>query len=54
VSSGIDGWALELNVLWTPVENFAVRGEVVYADFDAPVGVDSSSVSGFVRFSRFF
>ena len=54
VSTGVDGWALELNAVWTPVENFAVRTEIVYTDFDTPVGVDGSSVSGFVRFSRFF
>ncbi len=54
VSTGVDGWALELNAVWTPVQNFAVRTEIVYTDFDTPVGVDGSSVSGFVRFSRFF
>lgn len=54
VSSGIDGWALELNAVWTPVQNFAVRGELVYSDFDYPAGLDGDSVSGFIRFSRFF
>ncbi len=53
--TGNDGWALELNAVWTPVENFAVRTEIVYSDFDDGVaGNDDSSVSGFVRFSRFF
>ena len=55
VSTGIDGWALELNAVWTPVQNFVVRTEIVYTDFDNGVaGLDDSSVSGFVRFSRFF
>ena len=56
VNSGIDGWAIELNTVWTPVENFAVRGELVYTNFDYPAasGFKDSSVSGFVRFSRFF
>jgi len=54
VSSGIDGWALELHALWTPVENFAVRTEIVYTDIDYGPGIDDSSVSGFIRFSRFF
>ncbi len=53
-SSGADGWALELNAVWTPVQNFVVRTEIVYTDFDRGPGVDDSSVSGFVRFSRFF
>jgi len=54
VSTNVDAWALELHGLWTPVENFAVRTEIVYRDIDTPAGVDGSSVSGFVRFSRFF
>ena len=56
VSTGLDGWALELAAVWTPVENFTVRTEVIYSDFDtlAGSGIDGDSVSGFVRFSRFF
>ncbi|MCO5156218.1 MAG: porin [Aquamicrobium sp.] len=54
VSTGIDGWALELNTVWTPVENFVVRGKLVYNQFDLPAGIDDDSVSGFIRFSRFF
>ena len=55
VSTGLDGWALELVGVWTPVKDFTVRTEVVYSDFDtlAP-GVDGDSLSGWVRFSRFF
>ena len=59
VSSGLDGWALELAAVWQPVKDFVVRTEVIYSDFDTgffPNGdrVDGSNVSGFVRFSRFF
>ena len=54
VNSGVDAFAVELNAVWTPVQNFVVRSEVVYRDIDTPVGVDGSSISGFVRFSRFF
>ena len=54
INTGIDGWALELNTVWTPVENFVVRGELVYNQFDLPAGIDDDSVSGFIRFSRFF
>ncbi len=54
-STGRDGWALELNAVWTPVQNFVVRTEIVYTDFDNGVpGLDDNSVAGFVRFSRFF
>jgi hypothetical protein len=48
-----DGWAAELNVVWTPVENFTVRTEVVYVD-EGLTSNDDGAVSGFVRFSRFF
>ena len=55
VSSGLDGWALELAAVWQPVKDFVVRTEVIYSDFDTGIaGVDGDSVGGFVRFSRFF
>jgi hypothetical protein len=58
ISSGADAWAAELNVVWTPVRDFAVRTEVVYTDVDAGFlgsGIEGGdSTSGFVRFSRFF
>jgi len=56
VNTGLDGWALELAAVWTPVQNFTVRTEVIYSDFDtvAGSGISGDSVSGFVRFSRFF
>lgn len=43
-------WLAELNLVWTPVTDFEVRSEVTYAkatDLDG-------SVSGFVRFTRYF
>jgi hypothetical protein len=56
ISTGLDGWALELAAVWTPVQNFTVRTEVIYSDFDTVPGsvLDGDSISGFVRFSRFF
>lgn len=57
LSTGNDGWAVEASVVWTPVENFVVRSELVYADFDglgALTGESNDSVSGWIRFSRFF
>ena len=54
ISTGLDGWAVEAVAVWTPVENFTVRGEVVYSDFDTFDGRDGDSLSGWVRFSRFF
>ncbi|MHB2265779.1 porin [Aliihoeflea sp. PC F10.4] len=52
LSSGVDAWAVEGNLVWTPVRDFAVRTEVVYTDVDSDVG--GNATSGFVRFSRFF
>jgi hypothetical protein len=43
-------WLAELNLVWTPVVDFEVRSEITYAketDLDG-------SVSGFVRFTRYF
>jgi hypothetical protein len=50
-STGDDGWQAELNLVWTPVENFVVRTEIVYSDLEI---FPDESVSGFLRFSRFF
>jgi len=50
VSTGIDAWAAELSVVWFPVSQFEVRGEVGYTDVD---GLDDS-LSGFLRFTRYF
>ena len=60
VSTGVNAWAAELNVVWFPVENFEVRTEIVYTDvgaFKAPstaTGDPSGTVSGFLRFTRYF
>jgi hypothetical protein len=47
---GVDGWAAELSVVWFPVKDFEVRTEVGYTDTD----ITSGSVSGFLRFTRYF
>ena len=52
VSTGIDGWAAELSVVWFPVSQFEVRAELGYTDIDA-AGFDGSA-SGFLRFTRYF
>ncbi|MCO5159800.1 MAG: porin [Mesorhizobium sp.] len=58
VSTGIDGWAAELSVIWFPVPQFEVRGEVGYTDADGlltdPTVDPEGSVSGFLRFTRYF
>ncbi len=46
----IDLWAAELSTVWEPVKNFQVRTETTYAKADGSDG----TLSGFVRFSRFF
>ncbi len=50
LGSGHDRWDAELYATWSPVENFQVMGEVVYSKEDHLNG----SLSGFLRFSRFF
>jgi len=47
---GVDGWAAELSVVWFPVKDFEVRTEIGYTDID----ITSGSVSGFLRFTRYF
>jgi len=43
ISTGLDGWSLELNAVWTPVQNFVVRTEIVYSDLDdGVIGNDDS------------
>ena len=57
VSTGNDGWAVEATVVWSPVKDFVVRGEVIYTDLEGfGNGIDRSddAISGYVRFSRFF
>jgi len=48
--AGGDLWLAELSAIYTPVTNFEVRGELVYAKQTALDG----TLSGFVRFTRFF
>ena len=45
-----DAWAAELSVVWFPVKDFEVRSEIGYTDTD----ITSGSVSGFLRFTRYF
>ena len=50
VSTGVDGWAADLSLVWVPVTNFEVRTEINYDDND----VDGESLSGILRFTRYF
>ncbi|MCR5859044.1 hypothetical protein [Mesorhizobium sp. J428] len=45
-----DGYLVEGSVVWFPVSQFEVRGELAYAKTD---GFDGT-VSGFLRFTRYF
>ena len=56
-----DAWAAELSVVWFPVSQFEVRGELRYDDIGAYeagttfAGTDpDGTVSGFLRFTRYF
>lgn len=60
-SLGVDGYQIEGNVAWTPVENFTVLTGVAYRDLTDDVslvggGSDNldGSLEGFVRFTREF
>jgi len=50
VSSGFDGYAAELALVWLPIENFEVRTEINYDKHEAL----DDSVTGFLRFTRLF
>ncbi|SMH43303.1 porin [Mesorhizobium australicum] len=50
ISTGVDGWSADLGLVWVPVTNFEVRTELNYDDND----VDDGTVSGYLRFTRFF
>ena len=52
VNTGVDSWATELSMVWTPVRNFEVRSELAYQNVDIP-GADAT-FSGYVRFTRYF
>jgi hypothetical protein len=47
---GSDGYAAELNLVWTPIQNFEVSSEIVYTKADDLDG----TTSGFLRFKRSF
>ena len=52
LATGIDGYQIEAEMVWTPVTNFEVRAALAYSDVNA-AGV-SGTTSGFVRFTRYF
>ncbi len=47
---GSDGYAAELNLVWTPIENFEISSEIVYTKEESLDG----TTSGFLRFKRSF
>ncbi|MDP3896177.1 MAG: porin, partial [Mesorhizobium sp.] len=58
---GVNAWAAEASVVWTPITNFEVRGELVYTDVgnldNVPggLGLDpNGTLSGYLRFTRYF
>ena len=60
-TSAPDAWAAELSVVWFPVKDFEVRGELRYDDIGRhELGTASSNldvdgtVSGYLRFTRYF
>jgi len=50
VKSGVSGWGAELSVVYMPVTDFEVRGELHYDDTSVATG----TTSGFLRFTRYF
>lgn len=48
--NGTDGYAAELNLVWTPIENFEISSEIVYTKEESLDG----TTSGFLRFKRSF
>jgi hypothetical protein len=53
--SGVNSWALEGGVVWTPVENFEVRGEVRYTKVNnLGVGLIDNGFSTLLRLERRF
>ncbi|MCY6381482.1 porin [Hoeflea prorocentri] len=56
-NSGIDSWAVEGVLVWNPVENLEVRGEVRYTDFQSSAAVGylgGDSTTGLFRLQRNF
>lgn len=50
---GVSAWQAELSLVWTPIENFEVRGEVFHVNTQE-IDVEDSATGGFLRFTRFF
>jgi hypothetical protein len=50
LSTGLDGYGAELNLVYTPVENLEIRSEIYYDKVDTLDG----TASGFLRLTRFF
>jgi len=50
ISTGVDGYTAELNLVYTPVENLEIRSEIYYDKVDDLDG----TASGFLRMTRFF
>jgi len=50
VSTGIDAWQAELELVWTPVTDFEVRAYIQYFDADQVGDI----TTGFLRFTRSF
>lgn len=57
-NTGIDGWQGEISLVWTPVTNFEIRGELTYRDIGSSPFTNNVNVGdqtlGFVRFQRNF
>ncbi len=54
-NSGVDSWAVEGVMVWMPVTNFEVRGEVRYTSFSGGgIGSSSNSTTGLFRLQRNF
>ena len=52
-TSGVDSWAVEGVLVWNPVTNLEVRGEVRYTEFSGG-GVSSDATTGLFRLQRSF
>ena len=50
ISTGIDGYALDLSLVWVPITNFEIRTEINYDKVETLDG----TVGGYLRFTRYF
>ena len=53
-SSGTDSWAVEGVLVWNPVANLEVRGEVRYTDFTGGLLPNTDATTGLFRLQRNF